>query len=347
VAVSGSDLYAAGGFTTAGGNPANYIAKWNGSSWSALGSGIGPYVSALAVSGSDLYAGGAFTTAGGVLATNIAKWNGSNWSALGSGMDRPVLALAVSGSDLYAGGYFTTAGAASAINIAKWNGSSWSALGSGTGGVGDLFVHALAVSGSDLYAGGSFTTAGGVLATNIAKWNGSSWSALGSGMAISGAGMPYVHALAVSGSDLYVGGEFTSAGGIAATNIAKWDGSSWSAMGSGVGNPDSYQGVFALAVSGSDLYVGGNFTSAGGKISAYLAKAIVSLPILAIEPDVDVSYFIRFSGVPGSAYQLLRAPSLAGPWATNASQTAPASGRVEFRDQFPPPGQAFYRTSEP
>src|SRR6185436_11187622 len=76
LAVSGSDLYAAGHFTTAGGGAANFIAKWNGSSWSALGSGLNSNVYALAVSGNDLYAGGAFTTAGGVAATNIAKWDG-------------------------------------------------------------------------------------------------------------------------------------------------------------------------------------------------------------------------------------------------------------------------------
>ena len=33
-------LYAGGEFTTAGGNAANDIAQWNGSSWSALGSGM-------------------------------------------------------------------------------------------------------------------------------------------------------------------------------------------------------------------------------------------------------------------------------------------------------------------
>jgi len=33
LAVAGGDLYAGGGFTTAGANAANYIAKWNGSSW--------------------------------------------------------------------------------------------------------------------------------------------------------------------------------------------------------------------------------------------------------------------------------------------------------------------------
>jgi len=304
------------------------------------------------VSGSDLYAGGGFTTAGGNAATNIAKWNGSSWSALGSGIGGvsppfgpsvSVYALAVSGSDLYAGGYFTTAGGSAATNIAKWNGSSWSALGSGISAPpGDLpgAVYELAVSGSDLYAGGYFTTAGGSAANNIAKWNGSSWSALGSGMG--GGSYPSVSALAVSGSDLYAGGYFTTAGGSPANYIAKWNGSSWSALGSGM----NYS-VSALAVSGSDLYAVGGFTTAGGKVSAYVARAIVNPPVLAIEGDGGGGYFIRFSGVPGSAYWLQRAPGLSGPWTAIGPQTAPASGLVEFRDRFPPPGQGFYRSVQP
>src|SRR5437899_9743848 len=52
--LSGSNLYAGGEFTTAGGSAVNYIAKWNGSSWSALGSGMSSTVFALAVSGSEI-----------------------------------------------------------------------------------------------------------------------------------------------------------------------------------------------------------------------------------------------------------------------------------------------------
>ena len=412
LAVSGSDLFAGGSFTTAGDSAANYIAKWNGSSWSPLGSGMAgdiyspPFVSALAVSGSDLYAGGLFRPAGGSAANSIAKWNGSSWSALGPGISGEVFALAVSGNGLYAGGYYvTTAGDGAANYIVKWNGSSWSALGSeiGSDPTSDPIVSALAVSGSDLYAGGSFTTAGGAAATNIAKWNGSSWSALGSGISAP-TGDPYyggsVHTLAVSGSDLYAGGYFTTAGGVAASNIAKWNGSSWSALGSGMnggvsalvvsgsdlyaggefttagGSPANYitkwngnswsalgsgisarsdnpyydyygAGVYALAVSGSDLYAGGSFLTAGGKVSAYMARAVVNPPLLTIEPDGARGYFIRFSGVPGTAYRLQRTPALAGPWASSAPQTAPASGLVGFWDIFPPPGQGFYRAIEP
>jgi hypothetical protein len=280
VAVSGSDVYAGGGFTTAGGVAANYIAKWNGGSWSALGSGMGgsyAYVYALAVSGGTLYAGGNFTTAGGVAANYIAKWNGSSWSTLGSGMNQTVYALAVSGSDVYAGGNFTTAGGVAANYIAEWNGSSWSALGSGMGG--GLYytnVTALAVSGGTLYAGGNFVTAGGVTVNSIAKWNGSSWSALGAGLTLPHPYVAHVLALAVSGSDLYAGGNFDTAGGVTANCIAKWDGSSWSALGSGItagpiGNEQSIY-VSALAVSGSDVYAGGDFTAAGGVAANGIAK---------------------------------------------------------------------------
>ena len=256
------NLYIGGEFTAVGDVIANFVAKWNGTRWSALGSGMNGVVVALAVSGSDLYAGGGFTAAGGGAANCIAKWNGTSWSPLGSGMNSTVRALAVSGSDVYASGDFTTAGESAANYVAKWNGSSWSALGSGlSGGYANTAVYALAVSGSDLYAGGDFSAAGGSLATHIAKWNGSSWSALGSGM------VGYVSALAVSGSDVYAGGGFRIAGSSAANSIAKWNGSSWSALGSGMN-----AGVYALAVSGSDVYAGGYFGTAGGSAANSIAK---------------------------------------------------------------------------
>ena len=64
LAVSGTDLYAGGSFTTAGETEVNNVAKWNGSAWSALGSGTDRQVEALAVCGTNLYAGGGFYVAG-------------------------------------------------------------------------------------------------------------------------------------------------------------------------------------------------------------------------------------------------------------------------------------------
>ena len=263
LAVSGSDLYAGGSFTTAGEVSANRVAKWNGGAWSALDSGANDDVYALAVSGTVLYVGGAFTTVdgGGVSARYIAQWNDNAWSALGTGLDyevSSVRALAVSDSNLYAAGSLTFDGSGRLGYIAHWNGSTWNMQDWFYGGA----VFALATSGTDLYAGGNFTYVGGLEDVNyIAKRIGSAWSELDSGM--DGA----VFALTISGTDLYVGGSFTSAGGLAANHVAKWNGSNWSALDSGMNND-----VRALAVSGTDLYAGGFFTTAGGVSASYIAK---------------------------------------------------------------------------
>jgi len=74
-----------------------------------------------------------------------------------------------------------------------------------------------------------------------------------------------------------VGGAFNSVYSTGTTSvgstgyIAKWNGSAWSALGGGVSST-----VYALAVSGSDLYVGGTFTTAGGKFSACVARMLVN-----------------------------------------------------------------------
>src|ERR1035437_6455149 len=303
LAVIGTNLYAGGGFSTAGGVPASNIAKWDGGTWSALGSGMNGAVEALAASGTDLYAGGRFTTAGGLPVNYIAKWNGSVWSALGTGMNGDVNALVASGTNLYAGGRFTTAGGVPATNIAKWDGSAWSALGSGM----NDSVWALAASGTDLYAGGFFTTAGGVPATSIAKWNGSTWSGLGSGVTRGGLA-PMVLALAVGEINLYAGGYLITAGGLPANHIAQWNGSAWSALGSGVNDS-----VRALSAYGADhLFVGGNFSQAGTNVSPYIAQAnmgsgppvIVASPAsLAVLVGATADFQVAAIGSPLLVYQ--------------------------------------------
>jgi hypothetical protein len=205
---------------------ANYIAKWNGSTWSALGSGLNTTVTAVAIGSDGIYAGGSFTTAGGSNAKYIARWDGANWIPLGSGttngVDGSVRAIAVSGSTVYVGGSFANAGGLPASMVAKWDGNNWSKLGTGIQGA---MVSALAVVGNRLYVGGQFTMAGGLNTTNVACWDGSSWTTLGSGNSAANDATPIgnVTAMAAWDNDLYVGGSFQRIGQKPAFRICRWN----------------------------------------------------------------------------------------------------------------------------
>jgi hypothetical protein len=314
IAVSGSDVYIGGIFIdlhdAVNGtlNAADYVAKWDGSSWSALGSNgagdgaVGNDVRGVAASGTDVYVGGAFVginNGGAPLssATYLGKWNGSGWAAVGDPqgpLSGDVYAMAVSGTNVYVGGYFQNVvdhgvTIPEADNIARWDGSHWHALGSDGSGNGAVpgEVHAIAVSGSDVYVGGWFSAVhdGSTYldtADYIAKWNGSHWSALGSDGLGNGSLNNGVVAIAVSGSNVYVGGYFTdvhdATDGIltAADYVAKWNGSKWSALGSngsGDGSLGYGSAVCALALMGTDLYVGGYFTDVHDATDGILTAA--------------------------------------------------------------------------
>lgn len=61
-----------------------------------------------------------------------------------------------------------------------------------------------------------------------------------------------VRALAWAGSDLYIGGTFTTAGGIAANYVVQWNGTTFSPLVmNGVSGVDSF--VNSLAWTGSEL----------------------------------------------------------------------------------------------
>jgi hypothetical protein len=206
------------------------------------------------------------------------------WSAVGAGVNSSgaaVHALTAIGSDLYVGGQFTKAGGLfpEPQNIAKLDttDNTWSALGSGVDGFG---VRAMAAIGTDLYVGGGFTNAGGSPASRVARFDttvdttqiaaaNAGWSELGGGVDGS------VWEMGVIGSDLYVGGNFIEVGGsgfLTANRIAKFRTSQtgntgWSALGDGA-NRD----VRAIAVGGTDLYIGGDFTEAGGKLNYFFAR---------------------------------------------------------------------------
>lgn len=271
-----SDVYIGGDFSGAGAVACTNIAKWSGTSWSALAYGLDYSVYAIEVTSSDVYVGGVFTNAwrgpgSGVAANRMVRWDGSTWQTLGSGMNNAVLAICATNGIVYAGGAFTTAGGITANRIARWDGTNWSSLGTGTANGVSSTVYAILVDGTDVYVGGAFTTAGGVTAPGIAKWNGSSWSAVGGGVFYSSTAS--VRSLAKIGGYLYATGVFTNAGGTTPANfIARWNGTKWEALGNGIGTTISLARGFALVASGNDLFVGGVFEDAGGGDAGYVAR---------------------------------------------------------------------------
>lgn len=271
IVVSGTDVYVGGEFTRAGPIAANYIAKWNGSSWSALGAGVDFHVLALALQGNTLYVGGRFTSAGGSTAHYIAQWNisGQTWSTLSSsgreGVIDYVYALAITGTQVYVGGYFTRVGwpdGPATDYFAVWNTGTitWTTVNPGL----KNYVNAVAVHGTDVYVGGGFYPNGGSSFDGLARWDTAhdQWSG------ISGASAN-VYALAVSGDDLYVGGTFYPQR-IRRLNIANntWVTTTGGVYGGGYGGI-----VYAIAVhADGDIYVGGDFTGAGGRTQYNLAR---------------------------------------------------------------------------
>ena len=142
----------------------NNIAKWNGSTWSAFGSGMDGTVYALAVIGSDLYVGGIFDTpaAYGQIHRQV------EWQLRGRPWARAWTVPSAGPSGSWVGPVCRR----TFLHGRRNNGQTTSpngmaALGQPWARAQARHVWALAVNGSDLYAGGTFDTAGGVTVTTL------------------------------------------------------------------------------------------------------------------------------------------------------------------------------------
>lgn len=288
-------VYVGGQFTYAGSTAAQNVAMWNGQSWSPLGTGVNGIVYALAVSGNDVYIGGAFTSAGGQSLNRVARWDGAKgtWNPLGNGVNGDVKALVIDNGFLYAGGSFGSAGTVNAMNLARWNIAAgvWSTLGTKLKfDRGSCRVNALAAANGRIFVGGSLSQATydgtPVTLNSVAYWDSTTaaddWFALGAGTDVgvrqSNSSSDFagtVYALAATGNNLFVGGDFTKAGAAAANGIAKFDlAGGWSALASNLGSDTSFGPyVRALAVVGNDVYVGGErLLTAGGQTVNAIAR---------------------------------------------------------------------------
>jgi len=289
-------------------NHDSQVAAWNGTSWSPLGS-AGNEVLSLAVFNGVLVAGGKFDTMSGVPAGHIASWDGNAWTEVGGGVDGPfsasnpvrVAALDVWGNELVVAGRFESAGTKDFHHIASWNGSQWHDLeppGNNPRVVTGP-VKALAVYDGNLIASGSFWGT-----DVIASWDGHDWTPLGGGLNAA------PQALYAHGGYLFASGEtLTEADGIPVNRIAAWDGTAWQALGSGLEfpRPAAESRGWAFTEYEGHLYVGGNFRTAGGKASNYLAMWDAPSVLAVHDPNVGPAFAVR-PGLPNPCRTSTRIP---------------------------------------
>lgn len=254
-------IYFIGNFTTANGVSANRVAYWSGSTFFAMGSGVGvqPLCMALAANG-DLWVGGSFTTVDGTASRNyIARWNvsSSTWTHFGTTGTGTVYSLAIDNDGLvYVAGDFTNwGGDAQQDYITSYDGAAWQDVGTSPFSASEFPAsnHAMTVSNGILYAGSGSTTT----TANIRTWDGSSWA---THLTVTNATNASVRSVFFDTSGLmYVGGTFTTLAGASANNIGIFNGTSGYPLSSGT------DGYVQVAFPSSDgVFVGGLFFTAGG-----------------------------------------------------------------------------------
>jgi len=299
IAVAGGGVLAGGSFSSAGARnlERSSLARLvpDGSVDATWYPFLNGQVAALALAGTTLYVGGDFA-AGPGRAPYLAKWSTTGpggFSDLGWAptsdppSDQPVTALAAANGALYVGKALSIADA-----IIKVSGSG-TAIRDTTWDPDVMGIpRALAASGSSLYIAGDFgfEAVDGLTRQGLAK------------LALTGAGavdpswdpsvLQQFTALLVSGDSIFVGSSFNgTVGGQPVPHLEKL-----SAGGTGARDPafdfegDTNKAVNALALSGSDLYIGGWFTSAGGQPHPRLAR------LSAVTGAVDATFTPGTSG---------------------------------------------------
>jgi len=259
-------LYAGGGFTAAANTELNHVARWNGESWEALGSGLDANVTRLRSYADGLYAVGSFTHAGGVEANGLARWDGTEWHSVfnlplfGSSEVNLLNDMAWYNGQVYICGNF---GDSNGINdIAYYDGTTWSSVANGIRG-GFALVNLLEEHNGLLYVAGAFAQTQPYgppenPGCGIVTWDGENWGQLGEGTC--GSGNPTIYRMTWIQDTLYVTGRFDRIGGVPTGRVARWDGTRWCSL---VPPDYFYPDIVAMGSYRDTLLVGGSFTTAG------------------------------------------------------------------------------------
>ena len=283
MAIFRDTLYIGGNFTDPATLGGRYVAKWDGTQWVEIPGDVNSEVFALEVYNNELYIGGAFTAMGSGPANQIVKYNGSIWTNLSSATNNTVKVIKFDQNGImYVGGGFTTIGGIQARRIAKFDGTTWSEVGSGV----DNFVNAIGISpNNELYIGGQFNLGNNVgFLNHIAKLNGTTLQAVNGGF---GSFSDNVYNIQFLCGKMYATGVFRMNGTDTLNNIAVNDGTGWQPLGDGLVHDTTTAGYgygLTMAIQNNRLWVGGNFSFAGGsrsdKIACYGVEGIPELSMI-------------------------------------------------------------------
>ncbi|MGE0587584.1 MAG: cadherin-like domain-containing protein [Cyclobacteriaceae bacterium] len=247
-------------------------------------------VKALALDGADLYVGGSFSTCGGTTRNNLAKINTATGLADASfnpDPDAPVQAIVFSGTSVIVGGTFRNIDGTELSALAKLDKTDGSLVGGWNTNVnlpsayvddanfGNVEV--LAIDGDDLFVGGGFgeiDDGGSITNRNsIAKLSAADGSVDATWNPDPGTNK-LIHSMVVSGTSLFISGNFASIGGQTRRNLAKLSttgtGAADATWDPAVGPKNGF--IFAMATDGTFLYAGGGFTTIGGQSIGRLAR---------------------------------------------------------------------------
>jgi trimeric autotransporter adhesin len=252
-------------------------------------------VLAVAASGTTVYLAGTFTSVrppgnrpgdGEVARNRAAAIDAATGRLLpwNPNVNGEVRALAVAGQRVYLGGNFSQVGGQNrrrlaAVDAGSGAATAWNPQVSAK-------VNALATDGATVWLGGSFTSVGGSSRLRLAAVSAITAAVTAFRADVDGEAEgsgPYVNALALRGSELYVVGAFSSIGGVARTVSARVDAASGAVSG---WRPATRYTATAVAVApdGSTVYVGGR--GPGGYVAAFTATT--GTTVWSRNPDGDV-----------------------------------------------------------
>ena len=213
--------YVGGYFNQIDGVAVNNIARWDGTTWSALSTVAADWanwnyrVSTMAFWGDDLYVGGANLSIGGLDYVDLAYWDGSTWHQAGSGFDQygTVSKIAVFNDELFFAGSFEQFNGVAVRSFARWDGTNINQLSTNI-----HEIEFMQASSTNLYIAGKRWVNESLVDT-VQVWDGTNFQTIASAEI-----SPY--SLKIIDNQLY-GIRKLSANSSA---LVRWDGSAWSVV---------------------------------------------------------------------------------------------------------------------